>query len=313
MLGRTAGGLFWMFRYLERSENMARLVQAGHQMALTSLAEAEGEWESVLTTVGIRASFMEQHDQVDTSSVTNFLLRDKSNPSSIISMIRMARDNARMVRTALTREAWEATNECWIALSEAMARPIRERDLPDVLGLIRRQSALVRGATHGTMLRNDIYNFARLGTFLERADNTARILDVKYFLLLPSASYVGSPFDNMQWETILRSVSADRSYHWLNGGDVDSAGIADFLIFDRRLPRSLTFCYANVCDNLNDLAREYGSGMPSQELGTELDSRLADQDIDGIFDTGLHEFLIEFLGANGQLGQQIEQDFRFFE
>lgn len=313
MLGRTAGGLFWMFRYLERSENMARLVEAGHQMALTSLAEAEAEWESVLTTVGIKPSFVEQHDQIDTPSVTNFLLRDKSNPSSVISMIRMARDNARMVRTALTREAWEATNESWITLSDAMARPIRERDLPDVLGLIRRQSALVRGATHGTMLRNDIYNFARLGTFLERADNTARILDVKYFLLLPSASYVGSPFDNMQWETILRSVSADRSYHWLNGGDVNSAGIADFLILDRRLPRSLTFCYANICENLNELAEDYGSRMPSHDLATEFYGRLVDQDIDDIFDTGLHEFLIEFLDGNAQLGQQIEQDFRFFE
>ena len=313
MLGRTAGGLFWMFRYLERSENMARLMDAGQQLALTRRNEADGEWESILTTVGAHNGFFERHEEVSAAAVTDYLLRDKTNPTSILSMIGAARDNARMVRTALTREAWEATNECWIALSDALARPVRERDLPDILALVRRLSALVRGATHGTMLRNDIYDFARLGTFLERSDNTARILDVKYYLLLPSASLIGTSIDNMQWETILRSVSADRSFHWLNGEQVSSIAIADFLIKDRRLPRSLMFCYATICDNLQYLADDYGVELSSHALASAMRERLVRHDIQQIFDAGLHEFLVEFLSGNADLGRRIEQEFRFYE
>ena len=120
-----------------------------------------------------------------------------------------------MVRTALTRETWEATNECWIELKQLLTRKVRPHDLPGVIDIIKRRTGLIRGAFHGTMLRNEIYNFARIGTFIERADNTARILDVKYYVLLPSVSHVGTSLDNIQWESILRSVSAHRSYGWV--------------------------------------------------------------------------------------------------
>ncbi|MBZ0215624.1 MAG: alpha-E domain-containing protein, partial [Fimbriimonadaceae bacterium] len=239
MLGKTAGGLFWMFRQLERSENIARLIEVGFRIALTRSAAAEDEWASVITTAGVRNSYLECHDQFNAGNVIDYLLREPSNPSSVISTIKAARDNARMVRTALTREVWEATNECWIVLKDVLAKPVRETELPQVLGAVRQQSALVRGALYGTMLRNDIYDFARLGTYLERADNTARILDVKYYVLLPSVLQVGSSLDNVHWETILRSVSAQRGYRWVHGGDVTPTGIADFLILDRRMPRSL--------------------------------------------------------------------------
>ena len=210
MLGKTAGGLYWMFRYLERSENTARLLEAGFRIALTRSHAAEDEWKSVVTTAGALHAYEEKYQQFEASNVINFLLRDGDNPSSVVSVIEAARSNARMVRTALTREVWEATNECWMTLKALLAGPVRERDLPAVLGTIRQQSALVRGALHGTMLRNDIYDFARIGTFLERSDNTARILDVKYYVLLPSISSVGSSLDNVQWETILRSVSSQQ-------------------------------------------------------------------------------------------------------
>ena len=141
-----------------------------------------------------------------------------------------------------TREVWEAVNESWIVLKDVLARPIRETELPEVLGIIRKQSSLVRGATVGTMLRNDIYNFARIGTFVERSDNIARILDVKYYVLLPSVTLVGSTLDNVQWETILRSASAERAFRWLHGGEARASTIADFLILDRRMPRSLLYC-----------------------------------------------------------------------
>ena len=312
MLGKTAGGLFWMFRFLERSENTARLIDAGFRIALTRSASAENEWGSVLATAGVREAYLERHETFDASTVIDFLLRDKSNPASVLSIIESARNNARLVRTALTREVWEATNECWMTLKDALARPVRDRDLPAVLGLIRQQSALVRGALHGTMLRNDIYNFTRVGTFLERADNTARILDVKYYVLLPSISHVGSSLDNVQWETILRSVSAQRAYRWINEGDVSSMGIADFLILDGRMPRSLAFCYSKLVGNLEHLADNYGVRHACHDKAAAVYARLQNRSIDSVFETGLHQFIGIFLNSNNDLGLQIENDYRFY-
>jgi uncharacterized alpha-E superfamily protein len=312
MLGKTAGGLFWMFRYLERSENTARLVDAGFRIALTRSTASEYEWGSVVTTAGCREAFLEKYEDFEGPRVVDFLLRDRSNPSSVLSVVEAARNNARMVRTALTREVWEATNECWMTLREVLSSAVRDRELPEVLGVIRQQGALVRGALHGTMLRNDIYNFARLGTFLERADSTARILDVKYYVLLPSVSHVGSSIDNVQWDTVLRAVSAQRAYRWLNPGEINPAGIADFLIFDRRLPRSLAFCSAKIVDNLNHLAADYGDRHLCHELAYATYERLLRGAIQEIFDAGLHEFLEEFIQANSALGGQIERDYRFY-
>ncbi|MBA4781802.1 MAG: alpha-E domain-containing protein [Rhizobiales bacterium] len=313
MLGRNAGGLFWMFRYLERSENTARLVNAGFRMALTSGGSAEDEWQSILATASQDEAYLEKYDTYEPAKVIDFLLRDRSNPSSVLSVMNSARTNARMVRTNLTVEVWEATNDCWMDLNTLLARPVREKDLPEILAVIRQKSALVRGALHGTMLRNDIYNLARLGTFLERGDNTARILDVKYFVLLPSISLVGSSLDNMQWDTILRSVSALRAYGWVSNGEVGARGIADFLIFDQRLPRSIAFCVRQVVANLELLAGEYGEERPSLDLAKAQYARLTASSIDTIFDIGLHEFLESFLGDNNALAAQIERDYRFYE
>ena len=215
MLGKTAGGLFWMFRYLERSENTARLVDAGFRMALTRSDHAEDEWASIIDTASARADFLKAGGKFDAQSVVNFLLRDPANPSAVISVTEAARNNARLVRTALTREVWEAVNESWIVLKDVLARPIRETELPEVLGIIRKQSSLVRGATVGTMLRNDIYNFARIGTFIERSDNIARILDVKYYVLLPSVTLVGSTLDT----AIFFTVAFSATFAWIEPGN----------------------------------------------------------------------------------------------
>ena len=200
MLGRSANGIFWMFRYLERAENTARLVEAGLRLALTRGSSAEGdEWRSILITIGQDADYLARHDDITGGAVANFILRDRENPGSVINMIEYARTNARAVRTTLTREVWEATNQCWMTLNELLSHPVRERTLGEVLATIRNESQQVRGAMAGSMLRNEIFNFARLGTYIERADNTARIVDVKYFVLLPSVSLVGSTLDNVQW------------------------------------------------------------------------------------------------------------------
>ncbi len=311
MLGKTAGGLFWMFRFLERAENTARLVEAGFRIALTRSTDSETEWKSVVTTAAVKVGYQEKYDTFNGPNVVDYLLREKDNPSSVISVVENARTNARMVRTALTTEVWEAVNENWMTIKALLKRPVRETELPKILGTIRQQSALVRGALHGTMLRNDIYDFARLGTFLERADNTARIIDVKYYTLLPSASFVGSSLDNVQWETILRSVSAHRAFRWLDEGDMASAAIADFLILDRRLPRSLAFCSAELVSNLNFLADDYGERHECHDLAENLRARLNNRDINSIFELGLHRFIGDFIRDNNVLGKQIETDYRF--
>jgi len=310
-LGKTAGGLFWMFRYLERSENLARLIEAGLRISLTRGGAAGEEWRSIILTAGLTAAYEESGGEYVGPQVVNFLLRDKSHGCSVLCMIEKARDNGRVVRTAITREVWEATNETYIMARTMLGRPVREADLPDILAAIRRHSALVRGALHGTMLRNDIYNFARLGTFLERADNSARILDVKYYLLLPSIAHVGSLIDHSQWDTVLRSLSALHSFRWLYPGESKPIDIARFLILDGRFPRSITFCIRKIHENLYWLEKEYGERLASQNLSQQLLEQIEHASIERIFEGGLHEFLQSFTIQNQQLAQQIETDYRF--
>src|SRR5690606_28253227 len=223
--------------------------------------------------------------------VSDFLLRDPDNPSSVISCLEATRFNARMVRTALTRDAWEAVNEAWMALKSALSAPVPESELPPLLDRIKREASLIRGAFHGTMLRNEIFNFSRIGTFIERADNTSRILDVKYYVLLPATSYVGGTMDNHQWESILRSVSAHRSYRWVYDTQYTPVQIAEYLILDSRMPRSLHFCYRNIAENLEFLAQEYGTRLSCHDISARTLASLGGRQIQAIFDFGLHEFL----------------------
>jgi len=300
-----------MFRYLERSENTARLLEAGFRIALTRSKDSASEWRSVVTTAGVRSAYNAKYDTYNAANVIDFLLRDPANGSSVVSVIDNARTNARMVRTALTTEVWEAINETWMVLKDALKRPVRETELPQILGIIRRQSALVRGATHGTMMRNDIYDFAQVGIAIERADNTARILDVKYYTLLPSANYVGSSLDNVQWETVLRSVSAHRSFHWMNENELTPASIGSFLILDTRFPRSLSFCAKHTLANLEYLAKDYGERLECQRMAEALRKKMRKLAIKDIFESGLHQFIADFISDNSAISMQIEKDYRF--
>ena len=256
LLGRTASGLYWMYRYIERAENIARIVDAGLRMALTRTSDAPAEWSSVLVSSGTDDGYRQKYDAYAADTVTDYLLRDRDNPSSVLSCIEAARSNARMVRTALTREAWESVNGAWLALrrraagagerTAGRARPGEARNRADPRQL------------YSTMLRNEIFDFAQIGAFVERADNTARIIDVKYHLLLPSVSHVGTILDNYQWETILRCVAAHRSYRWVYDVQYKPMNIADYLILNGRMPRSLRYCYGRVVSSLNLLAKDYG-------------------------------------------------------
>ncbi len=311
LLGRNANGLYWMNRYIERAENMARLVDAGLRMALTRTQDASEEWTSVIVSSGSDVAFNDKYGDYTSANVTDFLLRDTANPSSVMSSIETARTNARMVRTALTRETWESINEAWMSLKRLLARPIDERDLPAVLDAIKRETALIRGAFYGTMLRNEIFDFSQLGTYIERADNTARILDVKYYVLLPSLSWVGSTMDTYQWESILRSVSAHRSYRWTYDATYRPTNIADYLILNGRMPRSLAFCYRFITEHLELLADDYGARHPCHAIAAGTRSMLKVGSIKDIFDVGLHEFLSDFIRDNTRLGTEIAEHYRF--
>ena len=314
MLGRSAWGIFWMARYWERAENTARLLDAGFRIALTrGNTAASDEWRSVLVTLGLDEDFEAQGLDYTGHAITNWILRGNGNPGSVLAMIEGARTNARMVRTAITREVWEATNESWMVLQDLLAKPVKEADLGAVLNVIRRQATLVRGALDGTMLRNDIFNFALIGSHLERGDNTARILDVKYHVLLPSVAWVGSRLDNAQWEMVLRSVAGERAFRWLNAGALDPKGIAQFLILDGRFPRSLAYCYRKLTSNMAWLCRDYGQETAAYLMQREATEKLERTTIGDIFDFGLHEFITEFLATNRLIAEAIAADYRFTE
>ncbi|MCY4152418.1 MAG: alpha-E domain-containing protein [Aestuariivita sp.] len=313
MLGRTANGLYWMYRYLERAENTARLIATGQRIALTRLHGGDDEWRSILQTAAVLEGYDQRHSELTKASAINWLLRSEDNPSSIYACLMAARQNARMVRTALTGEVWEAVNATYMHCKATLKRRLPERDIPTALASIRQRTALVRGMTHGTMLRNEIFDFARIGTFLERADNTARILDVKYYVLLPSVTAVGSSIDNVQWETILRSVSARGGFMMEYGNSFSASDIANFLLLDNRMPRSLAFCTSKISDNLHYLTANYPISPPSCEQIESIQQTHLRNHISEIFESGLHEFLQEYIALLGALGRQIEIDFRFYE
>lgn len=312
MLGRTANGLFWMFRHLERAENTARLLDAGLRMALTrDLVTAETEWRSVIETLGQRAAYEAQHGTYTGVQAWNFILRDKQNPTNVLDTIGMVRTNARAVRNAISGELWSVINESWMAICEHLSRPVTQQTVGKAVSMIRRAGTLAHGAMAGSMLRDAGFHFARAGTFIERTDSIARILDMKYYLLLPSVSYVGSSLDTGQWDMMLRSVSGDRAYRWLTGGQFDARGIVEFLVLDARFPRSIAFCHSALRADLAELARIHGREGRSNALMRESDTRLGDLTIEEVFDMGLHEFLLDLIKRNAGIADAIADDYRF--
>lgn len=313
MLGRTANDLFWLARSIERAENMARLTEVGYRLFLLP-REGDGhsqEWQSTLESAGCLDQYNAKYDNLDMTNVVNFLLFDTTNPSSVATCLENARRNARAQRTAITRDMWESINTSWIEFSSFNPARTSANELPRVLDWVKQRSALYRGAMLNTILRNDTYCFSQLGTFLERADNTARILDVKYYVLLPSIGLVGSPVDNVQWAAILRSVTAHRSYRWVYKENYTPAHIAEFLILNPQMPRSLRSCYDEITTALNDLGRFYGKTHPCHAHAAQTAHQLSQSTVKQIFVNGLHEFLIDFTGRNGWLAVEVSDAYHF--
>ena len=313
MLGNTANGLFWTYRLLERAENMSRLIETGQRIALTRLNSSDEQWLYVMQTSAVSEEYKIQYSKVEKEPAVDWILRHPENKSSILSSITSARQNAKMVRHALTTDVWEAINGSFLDIQKLLKAKTIEGDLPLILRTIKQSAAFVRGATYGTMLRNEEYDFCRLGTFIERADNTARILDVKYYVLLPSAKAVGTSIDNVQWETILRSVSAYGGFRLEYGHEAGPDDIAKFLILDKRMPRSLIYCCDILKLHLLSLCSAYRNKPPSLSQIMELQNRFLTHDIEAIFKFGLHDFLQEMISLFGNLSDQIEIDYRFYE
>jgi uncharacterized alpha-E superfamily protein len=311
MLSRTADSLYWTARYLERADFVARILDAA--LRFGSLPSTYGgggeEWDSAVAVAGKADDFRARYDVADERSVTQYLAFDRENPSSIYACLTAARANARAVRTALTLEMWEGINSAWNELQRFDHKRMTGEALAGFLEWVKRVSLMFDGGAYRTMLRNDSYWFLRLGVAIERADNTARILDVKYHLLLPKREPVGGGLDYFQWTTILREVSALTAFHWVYRDSVKPWLVADLLILNRQMPRSLASCYEETSRRLDQLSEYYGRRGAAQRLSGSIQSRLETRRIDDIFQSGLHEFISGFLKDNAQLGAAISDQY----
>ncbi|WP_444464394.1 alpha-E domain-containing protein [Rhodobacter capsulatus] len=308
MLSRTAENLFWIARYIERAETMARLLEVGARIALMPSAGHgyRSEWESLLQASGTAEGFAAKYGDPVQRNIESYLFFDRDNPSSVMSCIERARENARIVRTALTSQVWDALNGAFQEMRQLERKPRSEMELTELTEWVMRQAALVRGAIDATLLRNDGYAFLNLGFALERADNTARLIDVKYYVLLPSVDFIGSGLDNYQWQTLLRALSAHRAFHWAYGGEITAAKIAHFLILNPQSPRSLVTTVTMAMENLDALARGYQKSGAAQMRARSLVGEIAETRVEEIFDEGLHEFLTRFIRDVGELSDMVQ-------
>ncbi len=265
---------------------------------------------SALAAAGALAAFTERHGEANRDGVIDFLAFDPENPSSIKSCLATARHNAREVRTAITSDMWELINAGWLDLKRYDGARMNRPTLNEFLAHVKEACLRFDGSAYRTMLRNDAYYFARAGVYLERADNTARILDVKYHVLLPESASVGGGLDYFQWASILRSVSSLTAYRWVYRESLRPWLVADLLVLNRQMPRSLAACYDNLTTYLDDLSVAYGRQGPAQRSARSIRTRLENAQISEIFQSpGLHEFLTEFIADNVKLGGAIHEQY----
>ena len=309
MLSRTAQNLFWLSRYIERAENTARLLDVTYRMSLLPSAanQQDQQWSPLLVIGAGGAEFAARYGEAGGESVIEYMGFDSANPSSILNCVAAARENARAERSAISTEMWESLNATHLELQSKKYRDFAKNGVRSFFDWVKERSHLFRGVTFGTMYRDDAFHFIRLGTFLERADNTARILDIKYHQLLPGGRVNGEAVDYFQWGALLRSVSAFRAYRQAYRDTVDPQKIAELLILDSDMPRSLLYCFEEVLNVLGTLC-----GAKPREclrLAGETHASLKFGRIDRIVAGGLHDFLNGFLVRSNGLAVQIQQDF----
>jgi uncharacterized alpha-E superfamily protein len=309
MLSRVASNLYWMNRYVERAENTARVLDVTWRMSLLVQEPRlkDQEWFAPLNITGTLFPFSGRHATVCAREVLHFMALDPENPSSIYSCARQARENARAVRGAITSEMWEVVNSTWLEMQRMTEEKMNARGISAFFDWVKERSHLFRGVTFGTMRRDDAYHFTRLGIHLERSDSTARILDVKYHVLLPSVKDVGGAVDYYQWSAVLRSVSAFESYRKVYRDVITPVRLAELLILRDDIPRSLHFCMRQTADTL-ELVQNQRSGECLRQAGRVL-SQLRYGRIQDIFDEGLHEYLTKYLDAMQDLSREVQRAF----
>jgi uncharacterized alpha-E superfamily protein len=295
MLSRTAESLYWLARYVERAEYLARILEATQRITALPIAYVgdTNEWESTVESAGCAPEFFAVYSEANEENVTDFLAFSTVNPSSIRNCFEM----------------WEAINISWLELRRFGNQPGSREELTRFLRWVQESSLRFDGSAYRTMLRNDAYWFSRIGVYVERADNTARILDVKYHLLLPAKEHIGGPLDYYQWAGILRSVSALTAYHWVYSESLKPWLVADLLILNDQMPRSLASCYENLVQNLDRISGKYGRQGPAQRQARTVRTRLQNRRMEEIFQSGLHEFIEAFIVDNDSLGQAITRQY----
>ena len=307
MLSRTADHLYWLARYTERAENLARLLDVSYQMSLLpqSIASQNENWRAILALNSLEDAFAEVYDEVNVENVLHFMVSDPANPSSIHSCLRAARENAHAVRGTLTAEMWESVNATWLELRQQQFDHILARGISEFFDWVKLRSALIRGVTFGTMLRDDALHFIRLGGLLERGDNTARILDMQYHVLHQNGDEAATDF--YRWSALLRSVSAFQVYRKVYSEAITPARVAELLILRMDMPRSLHACADGIVRMLQLIANRV-SAETERQAGV-LHARLHFARIDDVLAGGLHAYLADFMDRIYHLGDGISRDF----
>jgi uncharacterized alpha-E superfamily protein len=309
MLSRTAENLYWMARYMERAESTARLLTMGQRMAILPGAHHRDEWRSVVRAAGCEGAFPAE-STVKETDVVSFLLLDLDNPSSIRSCLSRARANAKSARTMLTQDMWEALNEGWRKLESYDVAEARQQ-LPTLIDWVKTRAMTFRGAADSGQLRNEGHDFLRLGGALERAQMTLRLLDVKYYVLLPETEVIGGNRDHYQWTSVLHALSGNRAYHHVYGGVYTPWQITDFVMLNRLFPRSVAFCCAQIAYRLNRLAGFHNAHGPCHDTAQEMVDFLESLDSGEIFRRGLHETVQNGLAISNKLGSEIAATYHF--
>ena len=313
MLSRTADHLFWMSRYTERAENTTRMLDVNVQTGLLPQSAAVNEmgWRGLLSISELQPAYEALYGDIRAAGVLEFMVSDADNPSSIVSCLQAARENARAVRGTLTTEVWETHNQTWLELQQRLAQGDHERDPTKFFEWVKYRSHLSRGVTVGTMLMDESLHFMRLGTFLERADNTARLLDVKFHAI--DSDFMGlaqardQEYDFYHWSAILRSVSGFEIYRRVYRDVIRPERVAELLVLRPDMPRSLHASMNEVVANLALVAN--ADSAATEKLAGRLRAELKYGDISDILASGLHAFLTRFLDQVNELGGRISRDF----
>jgi len=309
MLSRTADHLYWMARYTERAENLARMLEVNYRNSLLPQGPEtiEQGWVATLTIIGLLDAFRARYDAVTPANAIAFLAFDRDNPLSIHSCLRAARENARAVRGTLTSEIWETVNATWLEMRVASMRPASGADIGSFFEWVKHRSHVTRGVIQGTMLCDEAWHFTWLGTNLERADSTARILDVKYHLLLPHGEHAGGAADYYQWSALLHSVSAFEIYRRVYRDLITPRRVAELLILREDMPRSLHRSISEAYSHL--LAVKNAHSAETERRAGELHASLRFGQIDSVLEIGLHEYLVQFLSRVRDLSDRVARDF----